>query len=81
MDRKYRLQAEGYDFEDVLSRVCELFGLKPREVLFWSKQRNRAMAQSVLAYWPVKELGMTAFAVAERLGLSPSAASRCVQRG
>jgi predicted transcriptional regulator len=38
------------------------------------------MARSVLAYWSVKELGMTAFAVAERLGLSPSAASRCVQR-
>jgi REP element-mobilizing transposase RayT/DNA-binding transcriptional ArsR family regulator len=81
MDRKYRLQAEGYDFEDVLSRVCELFRLTRREVLSWSKQRNRAMARSVLAYWSVKELGMTAFAVAERLGLSPSAASRCVQRG
>jgi len=45
------------------------------------QQRNRAMVRSVLAYWSVKELGMTAFAVAERLGLSPSAASRCVQRG
>lgn len=46
-----------------------------------SKQRKRAIARSVLAYCSVKELGMSASAVAERLELSPSAASRCVQRG
>jgi putative transposase len=81
LDRKYRIQAEGWDFEAVVSRVCELFELTRSEVLFWSKQRKRAIARSVLAYWTVKELGMSASAVAERLGLSPSAASRCVQRG
>jgi DNA-binding transcriptional ArsR family regulator len=81
LERKYRLQAEGYHFEDVVSRVCEVFGLTRREVISWSKQRKRAVARSVLAYWSVKELGMTACAVAEKLGLSPSAASRCVQRG
>jgi len=81
LDRKYRLQAEGYHFEDVVSKVCEVFGLTPHEVISWSKQRRRAMARSVLAYWSVREMGLTAGAVAQKLGLSPSAASRCVQRG
>jgi REP element-mobilizing transposase RayT len=81
LDRKYRIQAEGWDFEAALSRVCELFNLTRSEVLSVSKQRKRAVARSVLAYWAVKELGMSASAVAERLELSPSAASRCVQRG
>jgi REP element-mobilizing transposase RayT len=81
LDRKYRLQAEGCHFEDVVSKVCEVVGLTPHEVISWSKQRRRSMARSVLAYWSVRELGLTAGAVAEKLGLSPSAASRCVQRG
>jgi len=81
LNRKYRTQAEGWDFEAVVSRVCRLFKLTRSEVLSGSKQRQRAAARSVLAYWSVKELGMSASAVAERLDLSPSAASRCVQRG
>jgi chromosomal replication initiation ATPase DnaA len=81
LERKYRIQAEGWDFEAVVSRVCELFRLTRSEVISWGKQRKRAIARSVLAYWSVKELGMSASAVAERLELSPSAASRCVQRG
>lgn len=81
LERKYRLQAEGDHFGQVISRVCEVFGLTRREVISWSKQRKRAMARSVLACWSVRELGMTACAVAEKLGLSSSAASLCVQRG
>lgn len=81
LDRKYRLQAEGYGFEDVVSRVCEKYKLSRRELLSWSKQRKRAMARSVLAYWSVRELGMSAREIADKLCLSPSAASRCVQRG
>lgn len=81
LDRKYRLIAEGRRFEDVVSRVCEIYKLSRRELLSWSKQRKRATARSVLAYWSVQELGMSAREVAEMLALSPSAASRCVQRG
>jgi transposase len=55
--------------------------LSRRELLSWSKQRKRGLARSVLACWSVKELGMSAREVAEKLALSPSAASRCVQRG
>jgi chromosomal replication initiation ATPase DnaA len=71
LDRRYRIQAEGLDFEAVVSRVCELFKLTRSEVLSVSKQRKRAVARSVLAYRSVKELGMSASAVAERHELSP----------
>ena len=81
LDRTYRLQAEGYGFEDVVSSVCEKYKLSRRELLSWSKQRKRAMARSVLAYWSVRELGMSVREAGEKMGLSPSAASRCVQRG
>jgi REP element-mobilizing transposase RayT len=64
LNRKYRIQAEGWDFEAVVSRVCRLFKLTRSEVLSGSKQRKRAAARSVLAYWSVKELGMSASAVA-----------------
>ena len=81
LDRKYRLQAEGYGFEDAVARVCGIYNLNRRDLLSRGKQRNRAMARSVLAYWAVKELGMSVREAGEKLGLSPSAASRCVQRG
>ncbi len=59
LDRKYRLQAEGYGFEDVLARVCGIYNLNRRDLLSRGKQRNRAMARSVLAYRAVEELGMS----------------------
>jgi predicted transcriptional regulator len=39
------------------------------------------MARSVLAYWFVRELGISGTKVGRRLGLSQSAVSRAVQRG
>ncbi len=81
LDRKYRLQTEGYGFDDVVARVCGIYKLNRRDLLSWGKQRKRAMARSVLAYWSVRELEMSAREVGEKLSLSPSAASRCVQRG
>lgn len=81
LDRRYRLQSEGYGFEDVVSRVCGIYNLNRRDLLAWGKQRRRSMARSVLAYWAVRELGMSIRETGDKLGLSPSAASRCVQRG
>ncbi len=81
LDRRCRLQAEGYGFEDVVSRVCEIYHLNRHDLLSWGKRRRRAMARSVVAYWAVRELGMSVREAGEKLGLSPSAASRCVQRG
>jgi REP element-mobilizing transposase RayT len=80
MERKYRLKAKGYDFDTVLERVGEVFGIPVTEVLKAGKQPERVKARSVLAYWAVRELGLPGTTVGERLGLSQSATSRAVQR-
>jgi chromosomal replication initiation ATPase DnaA len=79
--RRYRLQAEGYDFEKVLDRVARLCDLKPSEILLPSKQPERIRARSLLCYWAVRELGMSSTEVAHRLGIHQSNVSRAVQRG
>jgi hypothetical protein len=81
MERKYRLKAAGYDFDKLLDRVCDLFQLKPAEILLPSKQRHRVKARSLLCFWTVKEIGMSSIAVANRLGITQPAVSRLVQRG
>jgi hypothetical protein len=48
LDRKYRLQSEGYGFEDLVSRVCKMYEVSRRYLLSWSKQRKRALARACL---------------------------------
>jgi len=81
LERKYRLKAEGYDFETLVGRVCDVFDMKRRRILTPGKQPDRVTARSVLAYWAVRELGITVTSVGQQLGLSQSATSRAVQRG
>jgi len=81
MERKYQLQAAGYDFDKVVDRVADLFQLKPAEILLPSKLRHRVKARSLLCFWTVKELGMSSLTIAGRLGITQPAVSRLAQRG
>jgi REP element-mobilizing transposase RayT len=81
LERRYRLEAQGYDFENLLGNVSKLFDLSPQEILNPSKQRKRAKARSLLCFWAVSELKMNGAEVARRLGLCKSAVSRAVTRG
>ncbi|MBW1726801.1 MAG: transposase [Deltaproteobacteria bacterium] len=81
MERKYKLQAAGYDFDKVVDRVAVLFQLKSAEILLPTKQRYRVKARSLLCFWTVKELGISSIAVANRLGITQPAVSRLAQRG
>jgi len=81
LQRRYRIQILGYDFDKVVDRVAAIFELKPQEVQSSVKQRMRVKARSVLCYWAVKELEMTGAAVGHRLKMSKSAVSRAVARG
>lgn len=45
------------------------------------KQPVRVQARSLLCYWAVREMGMSATALATRLNLTQPAVSRAVQRG
>ena len=81
MEHKYRLKAMGYDFDTVVEIVSEIFKIEVRQILSPGKHPERVMARSVLAYWFVRELGISGTKVGRRLGLSQSAVSRAVQRG
>ena len=81
IERRYQLQAQGFDFQKVLHRVGELLGIDPQEILQTGKQPLRVKARSLVCYWAVKELGMAGTEIAKILGLTQPAVSKAVQRG
>jgi hypothetical protein len=81
MERRYHLQARGFDFEKVLYRVSKLFDIDVQQILLSGKQPLRVKARSLVCYWAVKELGMAATAVAKKLHITQPAVSKAVQRG
>ncbi len=81
LEKRYRLQVQGYDVAKVAERVAKLFGLNPEEVLSSSKRPQRVKARSLMCYWAVKELEVGGADIARRLKISQSAVSRAVARG
>ena len=65
----------------IAERVAEIFGIEKNQVVVAGKQPNRVRASSVLAYWAIRDLGLTATEVGKRLGLSKSAVSQAAIRG
>jgi hypothetical protein len=81
LERGYRIQIQGYDFDKIADRIVKTFQLKPEELLSNIGQRQRVNARSVLCYWAVNELKLPGAAVARRLKMSNSAVSHAVVRG
>ncbi len=81
LERRYRIQMLGYDFDKALGRVAQIFELKPQEVSGTVRVHRRVKARSLLCYWAVSELGMVGAEVARRLKMSNSGVSRSVVRG
>lgn len=77
-ERRYQLQAQGYDFDKVVDRVAKLFKMRSDELLSPGKQPQRVRARSLVCYWAVKELGINGTAVASLLGIIQSSVSRAV---
>jgi len=80
-EKKYRLKAQGYDLDAVVTRVSELLGIQPEEVVARGKNPITVTARSLLCYWAVRELGMTATEVSRWLGVSQPSVSISVKRG
>jgi len=81
MERRYRLKAEEWTLTKITERVSEIFGIEKGQVVLAGKQPDRVRARSVLAYWAIRDLGLTATEVGKYLGLSKSAVSRAANRG
>lgn len=80
-ERRYRLQAKGYDFSKMVERVAKFFEMRSEQILNPSKQQDRVRARSLVCYWAVRELGMSGTVVAKLLGIIQSSGSRAVRRG
>ena len=81
LDRAYRLKAEGYDFGFLARKVAALMDLRPEEVTVPGKYPRVVEARSLLCYWAVRELGMSATEVARTIGLTQPAVSKALRRG
>ena len=81
LDRYYEIKSQGYNIEKVENRVMEIFDLE-RDVLYSKGRRKiQVAARSLLCYWAVRELGLTATELARRLGVTQPAVSYAVSRG
>ena len=81
LDRKYRLQAEGYDFDRIVCRVGRLLGLDPQQVVTSGKRRHEVEARGIVCCWASKELGMDQVTLALRFGVTQPAVCAAIQRG
>ena len=80
-ERKYRLRAKGFDVPKLAQIVADMFELEPSQLLSSVRYRNVVHARSIFCYWAVRELGITATALANRIGLTQPAISISVKRG
>lgn len=81
LDRREQLQAAGYDLDTLAGEVATLFNIHPSEIFTAGKYPLIVQARSLLCYWAVRELGMTATLVAKKLHLSQPTVSIAVKRG
>ena len=80
-ERRYWLEAQGYDLDRVVGKVAEIFDVEPETIWRPGNQPLRVKVRSLVCYWSVRELGLSGASVGKVLGLSQSAVSRAVVRG
>jgi REP element-mobilizing transposase RayT len=81
MERKYRLQTSGFDFDAVLDHVASLYQLDSEDIINRGTRGKYADGRALLCYWCIKELGMKGRELSKKLGMSPAAVSNLTSRG
>jgi putative transposase len=81
LERRYRLQAEGFDLDRVAKRVAAVMNISVE--LVWERSRRPQVvdARDLLCYWGCKELVISKTDLARRLNLTQPAVSIAVRRG
>lgn len=80
-ERRYSLEAQGYDFGKVVERVAQLLDMAPKDILRSCKQARTVMARSLVCFWANRELGMSTVEISNQLKIGQSAVSRSSLRG
>jgi putative transposase len=81
LERKYALQSNNYDFNWLIEQVASSLNMRPNDVIAPGRYKNVVKARSVLCYWGIRELGMSAVELAKRLRLSQATISQSAMRG
>jgi REP element-mobilizing transposase RayT len=81
LDRFYEIKSQGYTIQKVEKRVMEIFGVRRDVIYSKGRRRIQVAARSLLCYWAVRELGLTATELAKRLRMTQPAVSYAVIRG
>lgn len=80
-EERYRLKTQGYDLEKVTSRVSSVLRIEPEQVWATGKHSLTVKARSLLCYWSVRKLGISATELSKKLGISQPSVSVSVKRG
>ena len=81
LEARYRLQSQGYDLEKVTNRISSVLGIEREQVWASGKHPLTVTARSLLCYWAVRKLGISATELSKRLGISQPSVSISVKRG
>ena len=81
LERKYKLETQGYDFDWLVKHVAQLLDIEPRDVLVRGKYKQTVKARGLLCYWGTRELGMTTVELAKKLNLAQPTISQSAMRG
>ena len=81
MQKKYRIQSEGYDLEKLIERVAEITEMSRDKIMDSNKERKSVQARSILCYWATDSLGISQTELAKILKLSQPAVSQAISRG
>jgi len=81
MEKASLLHSHSVDLDQVAQRVAEVLQIDSSEIWKEGKKAVTVRARSLLCYWAIKELGMTAVAVAKRVRLSEPTVLRAAERG
>jgi putative transposase len=80
-ERRYQLKAAGFSIDRVAQKVAAMLGIQCEQVWGKGKHPQTVMARSLLCYWAVRELGISATELARRIGVTQPAISQSVKRG
>jgi putative transposase len=81
MERCYRLQVKGVDFQKAIRRAGEMTGVDPDAILSRDRGRRTVQARSLACYWAAEELGFKQPEIGLKLGMTQAAVSLAIKRG
>jgi len=81
VQRKSRLRAQGYNLERLTEKVAKVLGVEPKRIWEAGRYVDVVAARSLLSYWAVRELGVSATELARRFGMTQASVSISVKRG